>query len=61
MNTLPHQQVCEGHAGGDHTNAHFASSRLRRLFLYGFQDVWPPMTANDDPERFHRSLRNLLA
>ena len=29
MNTLPHQQVCEGHAGSEHAYPHIALSRLQ--------------------------------
>ena len=53
MDTLPHQQVREGHAGNEHAQPHLASPRLRGFFLCGFQNLRPAKTANDDTERFH--------
>ena len=53
MNALPHQQVCEGHAGSEHAYPHIALPRLRRLYLQGLQDLWSAETANNDTERLH--------
>jgi hypothetical protein len=60
MNTLLHQEVGEGDAGGGLAHPHLASARLRRLFLRNLQTIRPAKTASDDPERLMTATAALV-